>query len=125
MPDPADALPNPPAPPDRAAGRAWPDLVLATLVVAFAFLASSFTARNSDLWLHLATGRLLSSGQYEFGKDPFGYTTEGTYWANHAWFSDVALYRLYLAVGGAGLIGLKAAVVALTAILMLRVGRGP
>src|SRR5205807_968490 len=122
MPDPADVPPNPPAPP---AGRAWPDAILTGLVVAFAFLAASFTARNSDLWLHLAAGRLLNAGQFDFGKDPFGYTTENTYWANHAWLSDIALYRGYLAVGAGGLVGLKAALVALTALLMLGAARGP
>jgi tetratricopeptide (TPR) repeat protein len=100
------------------------DVLLATLVVGFAFLAASFPARNSDLWLHLAAGRLLASGGYVFGHDPFAYTTGGVYWANHAWLSDLALYLGYQTLGGAGLVALKAAGVALLAALLLRISRG-
>src|SRR5262249_16590607 len=77
----------------RTAHRSrWPEILLAALVLAFAFLAASFAARNSALWLHLATGRLLARGEYVFGADPFAYTTKGVYWANHAWLFDLALY---------------------------------
>lgn len=124
MPDPVDTAPAPSAPPGRPP-RIWPDSVLAVLVVVFGFLAASFTARNSDLWLHLATGRLLSDGQYSFDRDPFGYTTADAYWANHAWLSDLCLYRAYTAGGGSGLVVLKAAIVALAVALMLAVARGP
>jgi tetratricopeptide (TPR) repeat protein len=106
--------------------------VLAALVLVFAFLAASFAARNSDFWLHLATGRLLAQGEYQFGTDPFAYTTEGVYWANHAWLFDLALYAGHQALGGGGLVALKAIVVAVLAGLMLllaepgpRAGRGP
>src|SRR5436309_13755006 len=98
----------------------WPDASLAVLVVLFAFLVASFPARNSDFWLHLATGRLLAHGAYAFGSDPFAYTTEGVYWANHAWLFDLALYAGHQALGGAGLVALKAAAVAVLAGLMLR-----
>jgi hypothetical protein len=92
-------------------------------VPAFAFLAASFTARNSDLWLHLAAGRLLAQGNYTFGVDPFAYTTEGSYWVNHACLFDLALYAGYQVLGGPGLVALKAAGVALLAWLMLRMRR--
>src|SRR5438067_13778945 len=90
------ALPPPPATPAagpdlspvraglRRARRARRlDLAFAGLVLLFAFLLASFPIRNSDVWMHLAAGRLLAQGQYEFGKDPFAYTTENVYWANH------------------------------------------
>jgi hypothetical protein len=53
-------------------------------VLAFAFLAGSVAARNSDLSLHLAAGRLVARGEHVVGVDPFAWTTEGTYWVNHA-----------------------------------------
>jgi tetratricopeptide (TPR) repeat protein len=99
------------------------DRFLALLVVALAFLAASFVARNSDLWLHLATGRLLARGGYSFGVDPFAYTTEGVYWANHSWLFDLALYGLYSLAGGTGLVVLKAVVVAALAVVLLSVRR--
>jgi hypothetical protein len=64
------------------------DIALAAGVLVFAFLVASFPVRNSDFWQHLATGRLLSEGEYKFGVDPFSWTTEGIYWANHAWLFD-------------------------------------
>ena len=124
MPDPAAVDPNAPAPPARVSGRAWFDSLLTVLVLAFACLAASFTARNSDLWMHLAAGRLVADGKFEFGTDPFAYTTEGVYWANHAWLADLGLYEGFRAIGGGGLVGLKAILVALTALVMLRAARG-
>src|SRR5947207_13433431 len=100
--------PAPAAEPPAARPARWPDATLVALVLAFAFLAASFAARNSDLWLHLAAGRLLAHGEYTFGSDPFAYTTQDVYWANHAWLFDWALYAGYQMLGGAGLVVLKA-----------------
>lgn len=79
----------------------WPDwhgivdLAAAVLVVITAFLIASFTATNSDLWPHLAWGRLWSEGKAAFGVDPFSYATEGRYWTNHAWLWDIIAFTLY------------------------------
>jgi tetratricopeptide (TPR) repeat protein len=99
------------------------DLLLAVLVVAFAFLAASFAARNSDLFLHLASGRLLAHGDYTFGADPFSCTTAGVYWANHAWLFDLFLYLGYNHLGGAGVVVVKALAVGCLAELLLRLSR--
>src|SRR5262249_22479890 len=104
--------PSPPRPRTSPPLARWPDLVLAGLVVVFAFLAASFAARNGDVWLHLAAGRLLARGGYVFGVDPFAYTTAGVYWANHAWLFDLGLYGGYQLLGGAGVVVLKALAVA-------------
>jgi tetratricopeptide (TPR) repeat protein len=96
---------------------------LILLVLVLAFLTASFLARNSDLWFHLATGRLLAQGQFSFGTDPFAYTTEQVYWANHSWLFDLGLYELYRLIGGTGLVVLKALLVAALAGLLLRVRR--
>jgi hypothetical protein len=93
------------------------------LVLTLAFLSASFVARNSDLWFHLATGRLVAQGRFSFGVDPFAYTTKGVYWACHSWLFDLVLYELYGLVGGAGLVVLKALFVAALAGLLLRVRR--
>ncbi|WP_145243055.1 hypothetical protein [Urbifossiella limnaea] len=113
MPDP---LPRPAA---RAA-----DAVSTTLVLVVAALAASFVARNSDVWLHLAAGRLIATGDYTFGADPFA-APAGKSWANHAWLFDLGLYLAFTHLGPAAVVALKAAAVASTAALMLAVGRGP
>jgi hypothetical protein len=99
------------------------DRLLAVLVVILAFLAASFVARNSDLWFHLATGRLIAHGEFTFGTDPFAYTTEQVYWANHSWLFDLGSYVLYGLLGGAGLVVLKALLVAALAVLLLGMRR--
>jgi hypothetical protein len=120
------AAPLPPAAPAEVRPSRWPgrlDAVFAGTVLAFAFLAASSVARNSDLWQHLASGRLLAERQYRFGADPFAYTTEGAYWANHSWLFDLALHRFYQAFGGATLVVLKALAVVALAALMLSIRR--
>ena len=99
------------------------DALAILLVLLFAFGAASFVARNSDLWLHLTTGRLIADGDYRFGTDPFAYTSGDRYWANHAWLFDLAAYSAFTSWGGSVLVALKAAVVAATAGLMLLAGR--
>jgi hypothetical protein len=103
--------------PDR--GSHW----LTFLVLVLAFLSASFVARNSDLWFHLATGRLVAEGELAFGADPFAYTTSSVYWVCHAWLFDLALYEMYGLVGGAGLVVLKALLVTALAWLLMQVRR--
>ena len=64
MPEPVPAPASPPHAPGRWGRRA--DTLSVGLVLAFAFVAASFVARNSDVWLHLATGRLLAGGSRGF-----------------------------------------------------------
>lgn len=77
------------------------DRLMVVGVLVLAFFAASFAATNSDLWMHLAAGRLIARGQFPFGADPFAYTTEGVGWVNHAWLSDLTLYAIAQAFGGA------------------------
>src|SRR4051812_2062435 len=87
--------------PERVrAERTRLDRVLVGAVLLLAFFLASFAATNSDLWMHLAAGRLIARGQYPFGADPFAYTTEGVRWVNSAWLSDLGLYSLAQTLGG-------------------------
>ena len=117
---------TPAATPPSRPGRNF-DSVLSVLVLALAFLLASFVARNSDVWQHLAVGRLVAAGQYDFATDPLSYTTEAaqwlnhdwvTDWVNHAWLTDWVSDQLFRGAGGGGLVACKAALV------MLAVGIG-
>ncbi|HTU19430.1 MAG TPA: hypothetical protein VMG10_15325 [Gemmataceae bacterium] len=99
------------------------DFVLMAVVLVFAFLASSFAVRNSDFWLHRASGRLLAEGRYQIGVDPFAFTTESRYWANHAWLFDLLLFLFCEHFSGGLLVVLKALLVSLLAVVLLRVRR--
>src|SRR5262249_30101822 len=88
-------------PPERlAVESARLYLVRVACVLLLAFFLASFAATNSDLWMHLAAGRLITQGQYPFGSDPFAYTTNGVRWVNNAWLTDLGLYGLAQALGG-------------------------
>jgi hypothetical protein len=137
---PADSPPEPiqpkdqtPTPPPAAGGSstlppssflAGFDWVLAFGVLALAFLLASFAVRNSDFWMHLATGRLLAQGEYSFGKDPFSFVGADRTWINHAWLFDLLLYQMYSVGGGPGVVIAKAVALALAAGLLL-VARRP
>ncbi|HEV3439546.1 MAG TPA: hypothetical protein VG122_19435 [Gemmata sp.] len=100
------------------------DALTIGLLLLFSFLSASFIARNSDVWLHLATGRMLVAGEYRFGSDPFAYTTANRYWANHAWLFDLGFYLSWQWLGGAALVAIKASVLTVTAGFMLLATRG-
>ncbi len=106
------------------------DAVLVGSVLVLAFLLGSFIATNSDVWMHLATGRLIANGQYQFGDDPFSYSTPGVRWVNHSWLPDWLGYVTSVAVGGPEdptgggvLVVLKALVITATTGIMLLVCR--
>lgn len=97
------------------------DKILVFLTLSLAFLVSSFAVRNADHWLHLATGRLIAEGKYQFGVDPFALATEGVRWVNHSWLYDWIVYQ----IGdlGGGLVVLKASLVALIAWVIIRTAK--
>lgn len=87
-----------PAPPPAVRWPAWhagADWLAAGLVLIAAVLAGSFAARNADVWRHLASGRLIATGGYPIGSDPFSFTSEGRPWVNATWLYDLGLYVAY------------------------------
>jgi len=95
------------------------DWFLCLAILAIAFLVASFSVRNSDFFLHLASGRLLSEGGYSFGKDPFSFVGGDRTWVNHSWLFDWFLFQLYSAAGGPGVVIAKAVAVAIAAGVLL------
>jgi hypothetical protein len=102
--------------------RSTLDGPIAVAVLVLAALLGSFAATNSDLWLHLASGRLVVGGQFPSSPDPFS-ANEGATWINHAWFLDLLLYFAYKLAGGAALVAAKAMLVVLLAGILLLVRR--
>ncbi|HEX5270565.1 MAG TPA: hypothetical protein VFW33_08775 [Gemmataceae bacterium] len=92
-------------------------MTFAGLVCALAFLLASTPARNSDLWLHLASGRALARGEAARGTDPFASTTAGTFWVNRSWLGDLVLYTIYQLGDGRALVVARGVLVALVAAL--------
>jgi hypothetical protein len=107
---------------DRGTGTGLATTI-AWLLLVLGFLLGSFPARNSDVWLHLATGRQLVSWQLPFGSEPFASTTEGIIWVNPSWLWDILSYGLFRVAGEAGLLLVKALLVTLLAAVLLRLSR--
>jgi hypothetical protein len=127
IPLPAGSPAAPPVSTRQGTRRVFDGLVVSVVLI-FAFLAASFAVRNSDFWMHLAAGRLLAEGRYQFGVDPFCYTTENVYWANHAWLFDLMLYGSYqldslLHAEGGLLVSFKALGVTVLAAVLLSMRR--
>ncbi len=112
-----DVLSSPLAKPVSGVGAI--QKLLAVLLCGLAFLLACTPARNSDLWLHLASGRWLSARYLPDGTDPFSSTTEGVYWVNHTWLSDILLYQIFNLGDGLALIVTKGILVAVLALLLL------
>src|SRR5262245_65419047 len=86
-------------------------------------MLASFVARNSDVWLHLATGERMFAGEYvPGGKDPFSFSAADRTWVNHSLLFDVGAKLLYRG-DGALLVAIKAAVVAVAFALLLGIRR--
>jgi hypothetical protein len=107
---------------------AWPfwfagaDFLLFALALSLAFLVSSFVARNTDIWLHLAAGQRLLKGEYSPGTDPFSYAAADRAWVNHSLLFDIGAYLLYRG-DGVLLIVLKALAAVLTFGLLIGIRR--
>src|SRR5262249_51799157 len=89
---PLPPAPAPTVPPEVLLRRARaPDAVLVGVLLVFAFVVASFKAANSDLFMNLATGRLIVQGGFDWGADPFTFGSEGR-WVEHSWLFDVITY---------------------------------
>lgn len=126
-----------PAPPPTAPAPVKPsadwnlriDYVLLVLLLVLSFFVASFTAANSDLWTHLATGKLISEGKFEFGIDPFSWATEATEgkpatpWIHQSWLFSLIVYKIHeSSLGGPGLVILKAILFTLAIALLSSIG---
>lgn len=112
----SESLPTPPSatPPLTATWPEWflaLDIVLGITALIVAFLAASFAARNSDLWLQLASGRLIAQGNLHLGSDPFSFSGEDRPWVHTTWLNDLGMYAVYsLDTTGVTLVAVKAAI---------------
>jgi tetratricopeptide (TPR) repeat protein len=123
VPVPSTSIPLPEGSPkdatEKPTGKRLGTLLM-FLVAILAFLLASFPARNSDVWLHLARGRLLAQGISPSSTDPdLAFELSG----NQTRLYDLLCYGCYQVLGSAGLVFSKALLAAGIAILLLRTSR--
>jgi tetratricopeptide (TPR) repeat protein len=97
--------------------RGWAAALLVVLLASF--LAAS-PVRNTDFWLHLASGKAIAQGNWQ--ADPFSYTSEQAK-GNPCWLYDLLCYWLYVGVGESGLLAFKYLLVAGLALVLMAGGR--
>lgn len=126
-------LPTPATPSPGIAAEPEPkwfggfDRVLAVLLLVLTFLLGSFAANNSDVFMQLASGRLIAQGEWTIGVDPFSWASRpapnqpGVTWVHHSWLYSWGTYLLYSWFGGAALVVLKALVGVLTILLLMQI----
>ena len=95
--------------------RAWTVSALAALVVAY---AACFSLMDTDIWWHLAAGRLMVKEHRLLFADPFAADTLGVAWVNIHWLFQVLVFLLHR------LGGIAAIVVAKVVLIGLGVGLG-
>lgn len=114
--------------PTGVSSRFW-DALGILLCLLLAFCSTLFPATNSDLFRHLALGRQLVGGSYDFKTDPVVYTNPGIA-VEHTWLYSGIFYLIYSipGFGPAFLVILKALGAVCTVLLLwksfpLSVGR--
>jgi hypothetical protein len=121
----------PMAPPEDDSPPPWlgvVDWILLGLAVVLSVVVSSVPATNADVWMQLATGRLIAHGEYiPGGADPFSCATaardgqEASRWVNHSWLYALLLYALYSVAGPIGVIIAKGILMALLMVVLIQV----
>ena len=90
--------------------------IVAVLLTSWSFGFS--VLRGSDLWWHLAAGRLIWDSRRLPTVDPWSFTRAGQPWLHHEWLSDV-LYQAWVRLFGLpSLAGWKWGVLAVTFLLL-------
>lgn len=102
---------------DRLAELWYPSIVAVTLSGIVGFGAR--TVADPDLWGHVRFGQLMRELGDVTRRDPFSYLS-GERWINHEWLSEVVFSVAWDAAGTAGLVLLKAAVVAVLFVAVYR-----
>lgn len=133
-PTPTEPVPTEPALPPKP-GTDWSkraDYLLLVLLLVLGFFLASFVATNTDLWLHLATGKRISEGTFEFGVDPYSWATEArdqkpaVPWIHQSWLFSWLVFQIHeSSMNGAGLVVLKAILFTLGVALLAQIGWTP
>ncbi|MFT3878860.1 MAG: hypothetical protein QM703_04260 [Gemmatales bacterium] len=95
--------------------------LLVVLGLVLAFILACFPISDPEIFFSLETGKLVSSGEFPWGTDPFGFADgEHAPWAHAGWLGDLTIYSLYLAGGGPLLVLVRAMLVVFVFWLLLK-----
>ncbi len=98
--------------------------LLAAVAFAAAFLAFPGPLAAYDVWWHLRAGRLIVATGSVPQADPFSFTAYGRPWTYHSWLAGLVLTGAHALGGAAGLIVLRALLIAAALFGAWRLARG-
>ena len=94
---------------DETTNRPPPNAAIWWIIIAFAFALTVFLhikpISNSDIFWHLAAGKLIVQTRSIPHTDPFSYTMEGREWVTHEWLFEAVTYLAYR-IGGLNGLGI-------------------
>lgn len=95
--------------------------LLLVLGLVLAFLLACFPISDPEIFLSLQTGKLVASGEFPWGTDPYGFA-DGLQapWAHTGWLGDLLIYALYQAGGGPLLVFVRGLLVVFLFWLLLK-----
>jgi len=94
------------------------------IIFLFGFLifSANIEVKDTDLWLHLATGKYIVQNLEIPQVDILSATIAGKEWINHEWLFQVIVHTIYRWGGADGLISMQVVVVGVTFALLLFLG---
>jgi hypothetical protein len=116
---PAGKAPSPEPMETPAVDRAVPWLWHLAALASF-WLLQFRVNLNSDIWFHLAAGRLIWQRKALPATDTWSFTAAGRFWQNHEWLSDVFFYLWTQVFGVDALVVWQWLVVGITYLLLFR-----
>ncbi|MEW6008926.1 MAG: tetratricopeptide repeat protein [Candidatus Omnitrophota bacterium] len=96
--------------------------LLTVILVFFVIVLATNGIFDSDIWLHLKTGKLIVKNFQVPHVDPYSFTTSGIRWINHSWLFQVIVYLTYRFFDLDGLIMLQTLLVALSFLVLFFIG---
>jgi hypothetical protein len=81
-----------------------------------------FEIANTSIGWHLASGDWILANRAFLYSDPFSFTSGGAAWVDHEWLFQVTVSIAYSLAGPAGLVALRALVVAALAVMLVLIG---
>ncbi|MBW1870957.1 MAG: hypothetical protein JRJ19_02775 [Deltaproteobacteria bacterium] len=107
-------------PSDSFRSLAIAQTILLLVLFVFAFFAVFFPLTNTDIWWHLAAGRLILEQAGFLTVDPFSLSSQGQPWVDIHWLFQVLSFWAHSFGGNTALVIGKCLLFALAAIFMLK-----
>ena len=94
-------------------------IALVIIVAVCAFAMGFKPVRSPDVWHHVKSGWFVVQNHGPATVDVFSCTAQGKPWIQYEWLAQLAIYGIYQAGGGTGLVLFQAALAALLALLLM------